>query len=96
MTERRTTLDPLITPPPTLSASLIYDYRHHRACTDRSVYLPPDSHPECATNHHHGTPITVHKDLAQSLELIAHNEVGLGALAESGLEGCNKILRNKN
>ena len=38
---------------------------------------------------------TVHKVLAHSWELIAHNEgVGLGALNESGLEGYNKILRN--
>ena len=38
---------------------------------------------------------TVHKVLAHSWELIAHNDgVGLGALDESGLKGCNKILRN--
>ena len=38
---------------------------------------------------------TVHKVLAHSWELIAHNDgVGLGSLDESGLEGCNKILRN--
>ena len=38
---------------------------------------------------------TLHKVLAHSWELIALNDgVGLGALDESGLEGCNKILRN--
>ena len=39
--------------------------------------------------------ISVGELLAHSWELIALNDgVGLGAIDESGLEGCNKILRN--
>ena len=38
---------------------------------------------------------TVHKLLAHSWELIDSNDgYGLGSLDESGLEGCNKLLRN--
>ena len=38
---------------------------------------------------------TLHKLLAHSWELMALNDcVALGALDESGQEGCNKILRN--
>ena len=38
---------------------------------------------------------TVHKVLAHSWELIEFNDgVDLGALDKSGLQGCNKILRN--
>ena len=37
---------------------------------------------------------TVHKLLGHSWELILqNNEKGLGSLDESGLEGCNKLLR---
>ena len=38
---------------------------------------------------------SLHKVLAHSWELIENNDgYGLGSLDESGLEGCNKILRH--
>ena len=67
-------------------------------CTDLYVYLLESF--KCVTNKHLPGPwisITpsLHKVLTHSWELIENNDgYGLGSLDESGLEGCNKILRH--
>ena len=67
-------------------------------CLDLYVYLlekfPRVVHRQLPGSWISITP-TVHKMLAHSWELIESNDrKGLGVLDESGLEGCNKILRN--
>ena len=66
-------------------------------CSDLYLFLL-DSFPRVSQVHLPGPWISItpalHKVLAHSWELIELNDgFGLGALDESGLEGCNKILR---
>ena len=71
--------------------------KYKQYCIDTNVFLITEF--PCVTYKHLPSPwisITpsVHKVLAHSWELIQHNDGhGLGNLDESGLEGCNKILR---
>ena len=74
----------------------IQEYKHY--CTKLNLVLVNDF-PHVVNRHLPGPSISitlaVHKLLAHSWELMQNNDNrGLGSLDESGLEGCNKILRS--